>query len=67
LVKNGLNGMLIEDSTPKRISDALYTALLKSDSELTYWKCESLKMANEMTWESIGPRLETAIQKCIRG
>lgn len=67
LVKHMDNGLLLSQPSVEGIIEALISGLQMSDEELLEWKRKSLEYANAMTWESIGPKLESAIQKCAMG
>tara|TARA_B110000046_G_scaffold184226_1_gene222207 strand:- start:1484 stop:2626 length:1143 start_codon:yes stop_codon:yes gene_type:complete len=65
LVKNQVNGLLVSEARVGNIFRSLVTALEINDLELLNWKKESLKLAQDLTWDSLGPKLEESIQKCI--
>ncbi len=64
LVKHDVNGLLLSSPKPLLIQASLNQVIEMNDSELSNWKRESHERVKKMTWTSIGPQLEVAIQKC---
>lgn len=67
LVNHEKNGLLLKIAEPKLIVRSLLDSLQISDSELKNWKVESLIRVQSMTWDSVAPKLEEAIHRCIKG